>query len=175
MYLCMYVPITTFTSVISILMFAEANPQICFIYINLNVLSNKKRENEHVLPSDGFIKQIKRNGNSLFLFHLRRKNWDIFRLFLIRMVLRYVSVLQVGPTHVSDWAFFSLIIDIKNGWLKSQCARRAIAKGKEHSQRAVIEWNRRKDSHRVTKIYYLELLCALKGTFSHRSWLHCSC
>jgi hypothetical protein len=45
-----------------------------------------------------------------------------------------------------------------------QCAQRAIAEAKQHSQRSVIGW--------VTKIYYLELLRASKGTLRRWSQLH---
>jgi hypothetical protein len=49
-------------------------------------------------------------------------------------------------------------------WRRGQCARRAIAEPKQCSQRPVIGW--------VTKIYYLELLRASKGTLSCWSRLH---
>jgi hypothetical protein len=43
-------------------------------------------------------------------------------------------------------------------WPHGQCAWRAIVEAKQRSQWSVIGW--------VTKIYYLELFCALEGTFS---------
>jgi hypothetical protein len=49
-------------------------------------------------------------------------------------------------------------------WPRGQCARRAIAEAKQHSQCSIIGW--------VTKIYYLELLRASEGTLSHWSRLH---
>jgi hypothetical protein len=49
-------------------------------------------------------------------------------------------------------------------WPRCQCARRTIVEAKQRSQRSVIGW--------VTKIYYLELLRALKGTLSCWSRLH---
>jgi hypothetical protein len=49
-------------------------------------------------------------------------------------------------------------------WSRGQCARRAIAEAKQRSQKSVIGW--------VTKIYYLELLRASKGTLSRRYRLH---
>jgi hypothetical protein len=45
-----------------------------------------------------------------------------------------------------------------------QCARRAIAEAKQRSQWSAIGW--------VTKIYYLELLCASEGTLTRWSRLH---
>jgi hypothetical protein len=45
-----------------------------------------------------------------------------------------------------------------------QSGRRMIAEAKDHSQRPVIGW--------VTKINYLELLRASKGTLSCCFWLH---
>jgi hypothetical protein len=82
----------------------------------------------------------------------------------------------------ADWVKFSLIEDwclisrkiLTNGALdvdaeeldgpSGQCARRAIAEAKHLSQWPVLGW--------VTKIYYLELLCASEGTLSRWSRLH---
>jgi uncharacterized membrane protein len=47
---------------------------------------------------------------------------------------------------------------------RDQCAQRAIAEAKQHSQRSVIRW--------VTKIYYLEILRVSGGTLSRWSRLH---
>jgi hypothetical protein len=49
-------------------------------------------------------------------------------------------------------------------WSSGQCARRAIAEAMHRSQWPVMGW--------VTKIYYLELLCASEGTLSRWSRLH---
>jgi hypothetical protein len=49
-------------------------------------------------------------------------------------------------------------------WARGQCSRRAIAEAKQRSQWSVIRW--------MTKIYYLELLRASKGTLSRWSRLH---
>jgi hypothetical protein len=49
-------------------------------------------------------------------------------------------------------------------WPRGQCARRAMAEAKQHSQRSVMGW--------VTKIYYLELLRASESKLSRWSRLH---
>jgi hypothetical protein len=49
-------------------------------------------------------------------------------------------------------------------WPRGQCARRAIVKGKQDSQKSVIGW--------VTKIYHVEFVCDSETILSRCSRLH---
>jgi hypothetical protein len=63
--------------------------------------------------------------------------------------------------------FYQITIQLEQRgarWSSGQCARRAIAEAKHRSQWPVLGW--------VTKIHYLELLCASEGTLSRWSRLH---
>jgi hypothetical protein len=60
---------------------------------------------------------------------------------------------------------FGILLEIHRKELDGPAdTQRVIAEAKQRSQRPAIGW--------VTKIYYLELLCASDDTFSHWSRLH---
>jgi hypothetical protein len=59
---------------------------------------------------------------------------------------------------------YVIVVALRNSLPRDQCARRAIAKVNQRSQRSVIGW--------VHKIYYLVLLRASEGTSSRCSQLH---
>jgi hypothetical protein len=90
--------------------------------------------------------------------------------FYTKLLVRQIS-LQRCLKPVTDGAITLLILCLYNisrntiraraRWPRGQYARFAIAEPKQCSQRPVIGW--------VTKIYYLELLCASKGTLSRWS------
>jgi hypothetical protein len=74
-----------------------------------------------------------------------------------------------GSRGISDISIerLSIIVDYYSGrarWSSGQCAWHAIAEAKHRYQWLVLGW--------VTKIYYLELLCASEGTLSRWSRLH---
>jgi hypothetical protein len=96
--------------------------------------------------------------------------------FFILMVRLYLFKLQYWKCKIlktimqkeidkSDKITYPVSLNTRWGaqWPRGQSARRAIAEAKKRSQKPVIRW--------VTKIYYLLLLRALKGTLSRWSRL----
>jgi hypothetical protein len=72
--------------------------------------------------------------------------------------------MTTGDIHLSLDTFTLLVNKYIKAPILGKCAQRAIAEAKQRSQWSVIRL--------VVKIYYLELIRALKGTLSRWSRLH---